>query len=419
MQAVHTDTPFRRAMAGMVSSYVGGVIALGVPAAVLLTLHLIDLVGEGEVAVSLGIVTGSGAVAGLIVNPISGRVSDRTRWRFGRRRTWILAGGLAGASVITAITLTTEVWQVVVLWCLAEICIGFQMGATGALMVDQVPAARRGSISGALGFIVALGPVMGLAIVTPFEGAAQWVIVGALVVTGAVLAVAVLRETVPADDPGRLRVGDLMRSFWVDPRRHPAFGWAWLVRFFVGAVGAAGVYNGVYLLQQHGVSRDELDSTLLGLTTVYVLIGGVACLAAGIFSDRIRRQKPFVLLGGVLGAAGLTIQGLATTMPMVYAAIAVSAVGVGIFLSVDVALSSRMLPNPDDIGKDWGVMMLAGSIPPAIVPFFAPALLELGGFRLLYSILAAIGAIGGLLVLRLPELGREGDPRWAQLTVDE
>jgi MFS family permease len=415
---VHTDTPFWRIMAAMISSYVGGVIAVNVPVSLLLTLHLIDIVGEENTPLALGIITGTGAVTGLIVDPIAGRVSDRTRLRFGRRRTWILAGGLAGASAVMAITLTTEVWQIVLLWCLVQAFIGFQMSTTGALMVDQVPAARRGSISGALGTIVAFGPIIGLAIITPFSGATQWLLLGALAIIGAVFAVVLLREHVPSKAAGPLGLKALVTSFWINPRRHPAFGWAWLVSLFVGAVGAAGVYNSIFLLQRMDVPQDELASTVLTLSIVYVGVGGVACIAAGIISDRLRRQKAFVLMGGVLGAASLSILAFSYTMPAVIVSTAIGGIGAGIFLSVDVALSTRMLPNAEDIGKDWGVMNLASSLPTSIVPFVAPLLLAVGGFHALYLTIGAIGLIGGLLVLRLPEMGREGDPRWAQLTVE-
>lgn len=414
--AVVPATPFGRIMGTMIASYVGGIIALGAPLSILLTLKLTELVDESAVPAALGAIAGAGAITGLIVNPMSGRISDRTRLRFGRRRTWILAGGLGGACAIASITLATEVWQIVVLWCLVEILIGVQMSVTGALMADQVPAARRGSISGTLGLIVAVGPLLGLAVITPLEGALQWYVVAGFGAAGAIIAVLLLKDPLPSTTPEPLRMRVILLSFWVDPRRHPAFAWAWLVRFFVGACGAAGVYNSVFLLQKIGISREDLAANVLGLSTIVVVIGGAMCLLAGVLSDRLRLQKPFVLVSAMLSASSLVILAFADSMPMVYLSTAVGAIGAGIFLSVDIALSSRMLPNPEDVGKDWGVMSLAGTIPSSVVPFVAPLLLQVGGFTTLYLTLSVFGVIGGLLVLRLPELGREGDPRWALLT---
>jgi MFS family permease len=409
---------FGRVMGSMGSSYAGVFIGLLVPSSLLLTLHLTDLVGKAQLAEAVSIVTGVGALTALIVNPLAGRISDHTWVRFGRRRTWIISGGIGGALVVIALAFTTEVWQVAVLWSLVQGLFNLQLAATGALMADQVPAARRGSISGVLGFIVAFGPLAGLAAVTPFHGWAQWAVVGALAMIGAVLSVLLLRDPLPHGERPPLNLRTIITSYWLNPRRHPAFGWAWLVRFLVSCSAAATTYYGVYLLQRMGVSTDALSGAVLGLSATYVTIGGITSMLGGVLSDRFQRQKPFVLGSGVIQAVGLLVLAFAPSMPFVYLAVGVCGFGAGIFLSVDVALCSRMLPDPANIGKDYAVINLANALPTSLVPFAAPALLALGGFPVLYITLAITGLVGGILVLRLPDLGQEGDPRFAQLTVE-
>jgi MFS family permease len=418
VDAPNAASSFGRIMGSMVSAYVGAFIGLIVPGNLLLTLHLTDLVGKAHLAGAVGLVAGFGALAALIANPLAGRISDRTRLRFGRRRTWILAGGLAGAIVVVALAFTTEVWQVVVLWALLQAILNFELAATGALMADQVPAARRGSISGVLGFTVAVGPLVGLAAVAPFQGTMQWVVVGVLVVLGAVVSVILLHDPQPtgARPPLSLRV--LVTSYWLNPRRHPAFGWAWLVRFLISCCGAATTYYGVFLLQRIGISKAELSGVVLALTALYLVIGGIASVLGGVLSDRVHRQKPFVLAAGIISAIGLATLAFAASMPLVYVGVAISGFGAGVFLSVDVALCSRMLPDPANIGKDYAVINLANTLPQSIVPFAAPALLAIGSFPALFLTLAGIGILGGILISRVPDLGREGDPRWARLTVE-
>lgn len=408
-----------RTMTSMVVSYAGALIALLVPVNLLLTLHLSAMVGKDHVAGALGLVTGCGAVAAMVVNPLAGRISDRTRLRFGRRRTWILFGGLTGAVLVTATGFTTELWQVVVAWCLVQAMVNFQLATTGALMADQVPADRRGALSGMLGFTVALSPLLGLAAVSAVSGWLQWFVLGLLAAACAVLAVVLLRD--PRQAAGErppLSLRSLLSTYWLNPRRHPAFGWAWAVRFLVTCAGSAFAYNGVYLLQRMDVSEDRLSGLVLTLSTLYVGLGACASLAGGVLSDRFRRQKPFVILAAALSAVGLLTLATAQSMPLVYVATAISALGAGVFLSVDVALSTRMLPNSADVGKDFAVLNLANTLPQSLVPFAAPALLAIGGFPALYVALAVLGVLGGLCVLRLPELGREGDPRYALINTD-
>ena len=103
-------------------------------------------------------------------------------------------------------------------------------------------------------------------------------------------------------------------------------------------------------------------------------------------------------------------------MEVLFIATAILGVGSGVFLSVDLALSVRMLPNPENVGKDIAVMALANTLPSSVVPFIAPLFLLLGGYTALYIGLAVFGVVGALLVTRLPELGHEGNPRWALIT---
>ena len=114
--------------------------------------------------------------------------------------------------------------------------------------------------------------------------------------------------------------------------------------------------------------------------------------------------------------AGLVIMAFAAEIGMIYVATAFIGIGMGLFFSIDSALCVRVLPSSENAGKDFAIINMANTIPQSFVPFIAPALLALGSFTALYLALAVFGVIGALFVLRLPELGREGDPRWALIT---
>ena len=70
----------------------------------------------------------------------------------------------------------------------------------------------------------------------------------------------------------------------------------------------------------------------------------------------------------------------------------------------------------ENAGKDLAIINMANTIPQSFVPFIAPALLLIGSYSALYITLALFAVAGALLVLRLPELGNEGDPRWSLIT---
>lgn len=411
-------TPLPRLIAVMFSSNVGALVALLTPLQLLLTLQTTRIAGA-DAAAAFGVITGIGALFALVANPLAGRISDRTAWRFGRRRTWILTGALAGSLAVFTFAFTTEIWQVAVVWALTQTLFNFQQAATSALLADQVPKFRRGTVSGIGGLAGAVGPLAGIAAVSALtDPVAQWGTVAVIAAVLGVLAVILLRDPQHTPAPGQegLNLKQLALSFWLNPRKHPAFGWAWLVRFLLTCVYASGTYNAFFLMDRFGIAPEEVGGSVLTMSLISVALLAVTSVVAGPISDRIRRQKPFVIASGVLGAAALVLQGVAPSIEVVYLAVALLGIGTGLFFSIDSALCVRMLPSAENAGKDFAIINMANTLPQSFVPFIAPLLLGLGGFTTLYVTLAVLGLIGAFFVLRLPELGREGDPRWALIT---
>jgi MFS family permease len=411
-------TPLPRLITAMFLSNVGALAALLTPLSLLLTLHLTRIAPD-TAAAAFGLVTGFGALFALVANPLAGRISDRTAARFGRRRTWILTGGIGGGLVVFALAFTTEVWQVAVIWCATQTLFNFQQAATSALLADQVPPLRRGTTSGFIGLAAAVGPLFGLAAVSAItDPVIQWAVISVLAVVLAVVAVLLLRDPQHPRTPGEsgLNLLELVKSFWLNPWRHPAFGWAWLVRFLITCVFASSTYNAFFLLDRFGVSNEDVAGIVLLLSMISVGLLAITSVVAGFVSDRLRRQKPFVIAAGLLGAIGLCMMAFAPSVEFVYLATAVTGIGTGLFFSIDSAMCVRVLPSSENAGKDFAIINMANTLPQSFVPFIAPFLLALGGFSALYFVLAALAVLGALAVLRLPELGREGDPRWAVIT---
>ncbi|MBB2940542.1 MFS family permease [Actinoplanes lutulentus] len=393
-------TRHRRLLTALLVSQTGGYIAVQTPVQLLLTLHLADLAGS-EADRAFGIATGLGAFVSLLINPIAGRISDRTTARFGRRRTWILAGALTTAAALLALGATTTVWQVVLAWCVISALAGFWFAATTAAVADQVDPARRGGVSGLLGLSVALGPLLGIALVNglPAGSTGQWLILAVVAVFTGVVAVLLIRER-PAQStatPG---------PYWVNPRTHPDFAWAWLVRMLISCAYASSSYYAFYLIEQFDVSAERLGPLVLSIAMTSVAALAFTSVVAGYASDAIGRQKPFVAAAGILGALALITLAFAPSIPVVYFASVLVGVGLGLFVSIDLAMCLRVLPNPDDSGKDLAVLNMASALPPAIVPFLAAGLLGLGGYPLFFGVLAVFGIAGAIAVRRIPEMTR-------------
>src|SRR3954470_21165784 len=116
--------PVRRAWIGLLfAANLDLWMALYTPLQVLLPEQIEDL-GVGHKEIWLGIVTGLGAMIAVVVNPLAGALSDRTRPRFlgreyGRRHIWTAGGALLGFFSLLVLSVAPNLFWVTVGWALA------------------------------------------------------------------------------------------------------------------------------------------------------------------------------------------------------------------------------------------------------------------------------------------------------------
>ncbi|WP_425470350.1 MFS transporter [Streptomyces diacarni] len=374
------------------------------PLQVLLALQAAELApaGWGKESV-LAWVTGIGAAVSLVANPLFGAVSDRTTSRWGRRVPWIVAGVAGGAAGLVVLALARNMTAMVLGWCLVQLALNATFAALVAAVPDRVPAGQRGAVGGWLGVSQTLGVVLGTGLAMAAGGLTAGYLACALFTVLAVGPYVLLRQDTPL--PPALRPAFTWRSFtrgfWISPRAHPDFGWAWLTRLLVNLGNALALLYLLYYL------RDALhvaapEHGVLVLTAVNAALLLATVVAGGVWSDRVGRRKPFVLGAGVVMAAASALMACWQTWTGVLCAAALLGVGFGVFTSVDFALMADVLPAALDRGKDLGVINIANSLPQVAAPALAaPLVTHAGGYPALYLTSAAVGLAGALLVLRI------------------
>ena len=60
------------------------------------------------------------------------------------------------------------------------------------------------------------------------------------------------------------------------------------------------------------------------------------------------------------------------------AGMALSGLGLGLYVAVDLALVVDVLPDPDHVAKDLGLFNIAGALPFSLAPVIAPFILAFG-----------------------------------------
>lgn len=378
-------------------------MAFMTPIQILLPLQLEDI-DPHDKNDALSLVTGLGALVAVLANPLAGAWSDRTTSRFGRRRPWILGGALAGAVGLSVTATQHTVAGVAVGWCLAQAGLNAMLAGVTTPIADRVPLTQRAQVSGWTGLMQSVGLVLGALITTLLITGVRSGYVTLAVLTVALALPFVLRHSEPPL-PRALRPAfdarAFARSLWVSPRQHPDFGWAWLTRFLINLGNALGTLYLFYFLAD-AVHYGDPGTGVLILTVVYTLCAALTAVPAGVLSDRIGRRKVFVVLCSLVMAAAAVLLSLLHTWPSAVAAAAVLGAGYGIYLAVDQALVTQVLPEAADRAKDLGVINIANSGPQVLAPALAsPIITHLGGYTGLYATAAMVILIGGLLVNRI------------------
>lgn len=405
VEHVPTVDPPRRWVLGLTLANLAIFGGLYGPIQVLIALQAQEIAPEAKEYV-VGLVTGAGALASTLGNPLAGALSDRTRSRFGRRWPWVAGGAVVGILGLVVLSQTRSVAVMALAWMVTQLGLNAIYAAVSAAVADQVPVRRRGEVGGWLGMAQTLGLVLGTGLAVVAGG----VTAGYLACAGLVLALVIpyllrSRDLRLVGDVGRFRAGAFFARFWVSPRRYPDFGWAWLTRWLVNLGNALGTLYLLYYLQDAVGIADPATGVLV-LVAVYAVSVVSTAVLSGIWSDRVGRRKPFVSLSAVLSGVGAGVLAVSQTWPGAIIGAAVFGIAYGVFISVDFALVTQVLPSSGDAARDLGVINIAAALPQVVAPVVAAPLVAAfaaaaSGYAALYALSAAVSVLGGLLVSRI------------------
>jgi MFS family permease len=193
----------------------------------------------------------------------------------------------------------------------------------------------------------------------------------------------------------------IVESLWISPREHPDFGWTLLSRILVNFGNAFGTTLLLYFLE-FGLKDANADDDLLVLILIYTVFVILASLLVGYWSDRIGRRKVFVFVSSAVQGVAALLLAFVPDLTVAMVAAALLGLGYGCFLSVDQALATQVLPDPENRGKDLGIMNIATAVPQALAPLIGAGVVAmLGGFVGLFVLSGVFAFAGALAVARV------------------
>jgi len=336
-----------------------------------------ELLGGADKALLLSQMAILGGLTAAFANLLFGGLSDRTRGRFGRRRPWILAGVPLVAVALALIGWARSPLQLALGVVAFQLAVNALYAPLTAIVPDMVADAQKGLISAWAGAALPVANLFTAVVVTRLAGSPPL----QFTVVIAVAAAMILPFALTLREPRSLRPVAAPRRLSFAALKDRRFFWTFISRLLVESAVAINTLYLLFLLQDlpgarpQGWSALQLFGGLLLASTVAAALGG---FVGGVGSDRLRRRRIFVIVGGVGMAAALALMVICPAWPGPLAGQLLFGAAHGLHATTVAAMTAEILPDRAAAGRDLGVMNMAVALPQSLAPAAAAVLLGLG-----------------------------------------
>ena len=378
------------------------------------TFIVIRIVGQEHATAAFATATGISGIAVVIFGLFSGVIADKTRLKMGRRRFWMIAGSIGGALSMLALTYASSIPVFIIAICLVNFFYGMVSLSCYAIVPEQVEPEKFGRVSGLIGaaapaFVMTGQMVMGAFAKSTLEEKMITIIIVQLI--GGIVAALLIKDNYFAGVAKGEKKSIGIRGFYPSFKKHPSYTWALLTKLFINFSNA-----GMGMLTLFYIARFHLSETkifqLMALTAPAIMLMVVAGILGGFLSDKVKKQKPFVMGAALVTGICLIAFAFSSNITWVIVGNFIFNFGFGMYGAVDNALVNRILPSKENAAKDISIMNTTTSLSSTLVNFAAPALIALGtslfggdGYTLFFLVLAVFSILSAVVVLPIPEMG--------------
>ena len=382
---------------------------------IILPLRLLDFVAESDKNTYLGILTFSGLLLAMFVQPIAGAISDRYGSRWGRRRPYILMGILFLVLLLPGIGLAGSYGAVFAVYCLLQFSSNTAQGPYQGFIPDMVPAHKRGRASGIKTLLEIIGGAAAVLLIGNFmdrysggEGS-LWLWLS-LAIPGIVLLVMLLVTLLAVKEKPSLSVSrasiasTLLNTFRIDIRTDRSFLWFLVSRTLILMAFATIQQFALYFLQD--VIKVTDPAAAAARFSVVAVAGMLAVVyPAGYLADRIGRKK-ICFASGLLMVLGFIIIIFAKDYTAILIAAAIIGVAVGAFSCANWALATDLVAKGEE-ARYLGLANMATAGGAAIARLVGPVIdhyeaQSVGlGYQIMLVACCVYCVVGVLLLLKV------------------
>jgi MFS family permease len=385
-------------------------------------LEFTGLVGPGEAGRALLFTTIGGAIIAILVQPTIGSISDYTVSRWGRRKPYILIGSVLDIVFLVGIALSNDLLAIAAFITLLQFSSNFAQGPFQGYVPDLVPAPQVGLASALVGLFQILGNISGVAIGALAIATRQYelglISLGVVELVTMLAVFAGVREgRTPKSRQGRSWLSIAGEAWGTDILRERSF--LWLVGSRLAILMAGGVLVNLaafYLSRSHSLSEEQTGGAYLVMTGLVAIGTVLSVVPSARISDRIGRKK-VIYASCVLAAAGLGVVAWAPSLPMAYVGVTLYGISAGIFLAVDWALMTDIIPKASS-GRYMGMSNVATASAGVLAVAIGGTLMDLvggpqelgSGPRAALVMAVVLCGVGALLLKPVVERRRDDAP---------
>ncbi|HKP51441.1 MAG TPA: MFS transporter [Chloroflexia bacterium] len=308
----------RYSVANLGASVVYGLFNLGMP---------LYLESYGLHPSLIGLLANERSFVGAFVQPIVGRLSDRTRTPLGRRRPFFLIGVPLMSLSLILLAFHPDFWLMLLLMTIGSFFLAVAMDPYNALMADLFPPQHRGRVGGFIGMTTALG-IITFALIANFlwedsELLVFAIVIGILIATFAFTFFTVRERPAPAhvevakgERPGPLAYFSELLRYREAAKYTLALGLYW--------IGAGGATPFVTLFGKKALGLTDSEVFLLPLA--FVVSTAIFAVPFGMLADRIGKKR-VITVGLLVYGIGAIVGSQSANLTQ--AAIALGIIGIG------------------------------------------------------------------------------------------
>jgi MFS family permease len=380
------------------------------------TIHLGGLALPIDVNTYVSLLDTIGAAFAIVWQPAIGAISDNSRFALGRRRPFIAIGVVGDVVFLTLIAFVTSYWALLIVYAAFQLASNTAQGPYQGMLPDQVPANQRSEASGYYGLMNMLGTIVGFLVVGALLIPTHHLRL-AILTLPVVVAIAGLLVIFGVPDRRRTRAAEqpmgrsVILSFAIDVRRYRDFAWLMVSRlFFLMAPVGISTYAFNFIRYTFHYSEGKASLFASALQATVVIFAAVFCMTAGFMAERYGKKR-LIAAACVLGAVGSSLLIVAPSLPWILAFGLIVGVALGIFLSVDWAFMTDLIPKAE-AGRYMGVSniatasagLIARPILGPIIDAFNNGRTSAVGYRVMFGIVTGFFLIAFLTLRPVREI---------------